>query len=202
MGMSTVHHWNLHKMMLKKLHTLWATELFYTVHSYVNISITKTTTYAFFLSFLIVLLVRRNERNVGLWSLFHILLISKKPILSVRRPFVFFFPFHASIDHLQHYYKYCTSVRQYTARHIHKAYMYNPVKILQALLNAQDLAWCYLKTIFSLLQDFSGWVHVNESNEECVWISIFICIPMSVYSRAAGVKTHNFPGESVGAHSF
>lgn len=52
-------------------------------HSYVNISITKTTTYAFYLGFLIVLLVRRNERNVGVRGLFHILLISKKPILSV-----------------------------------------------------------------------------------------------------------------------
>lgn len=52
------------------------------VHSYVNISITKTTTYAFYLSSLIVLLVRRNKRNVGLHSLFHTLLISKEPIVT------------------------------------------------------------------------------------------------------------------------
>lgn len=70
------------------------------VHSYVNISITKTTTYAYYLSFLIVLLVRRNERNVGLQSLFHIFLISKEPIHAFIHS-SFFFPFHASVDHLQ-----------------------------------------------------------------------------------------------------
>lgn len=69
------------------------------VHPYINISITKTTTYAIYLRSLIVLLVRRNERNVGLGSLFHALLISKEPMHSS------FFPFQDSLDHLQHHLK-------------------------------------------------------------------------------------------------
>lgn len=37
---------------------------------------------------------------------------------------------------------------------------------------------CYLKTIFlSLSLDFLGYIHVNGSNEKCVWISILICTP-------------------------
>lgn len=55
---------------------------FYMAHSYVNISITKTTTSAVYLGSLIVLPVRRNERNVGLRSLFHVLSISKETMLA------------------------------------------------------------------------------------------------------------------------
>ena len=122
------------------------------VHSYVNISITKTTTYAFYLSFLIVLLVRRNERNVGLRSLFHILLISKEPVLAFIHS-CFFFPCHASLDHLQVKILLTQHVQIDTYRQMchlyimlafiwfqHEFYVENPPR-------TRGLTWCYLNTI-------------------------------------------------------
>lgn len=43
---------------------------------------------------------------------------------------------------------------------------------------------------------------MNGSNEKCAWISILICTPGLCASPAARVEMHNFPGESVVAHSF
>ena len=170
MGMSTVHHWNLHKMMLKKLHTLWAMEPFYMVHSYVNISITKTTTYVFFLSFLIVVLVRGNERNVGLRSLFHMQLISKKPTLAFIYHFLFSF--------------WC-----------------GPPTTLYSIIYSGIVVYMYNWAYFSLSFSTLVWGHVNENNENCVWISIFIYMYTSMPTHAACAIMHNSPGESVGAHS-
>lgn len=154
MGMSTVHHWNLHKMMLKKLHTLWATERFY--GAFLCKHIHNQNNYLCILPQLSYCSVCPQKWEKCGNADFVPRSLDFKGTRACCNTSLIFLAMLCHRDHLQHetvlyrlrkgWFR-CIRIRLNNSWGMSCGRNYLILKIHQALQIARDLAWCYLETI-------------------------------------------------------